>query len=98
MDISFNPSVSAVRAAVTRVDNTAHSVANANTEGFQSQRLVQTEGAARDTVSISAVGYNAQDITADMTSLMSDKNTYDANLRVISMKNNMVGELIDIVR
>jgi len=97
MDLSFNPSVSAVRAAVTRVDNTAHNVANANTEGFKSQRLVQSEG-VKDTVSISAVGYNAQDLTQDMTSLTSDKHIYSANLKMISMKNDMIGETIDLVR
>jgi len=97
MDLSFNSSVSAVRASVTRVDNTAHNVANANTDGFKSQRLVQSEG-IRDTVELSAVGYNAQDLTQDMTNLMSDKHTYGANLKMISMKNDMIGETIDLIR
>jgi flagellar hook protein FlgE len=97
MDLSFNSSVSGLRAAVTRVDNTAHSIANANTDGFKSQRLIQSEG-VKDTVSISAAGYNAQDISRDMTDLMSDKHTYGANLKMISMKNNMIGETIDLVR
>jgi len=98
MDLSFNSSVSGLRAAVTRVDNTAHSIANVNTDGFKSQRLVQSEGAAKDTVEISAVGYNAQDLAQDMTNLMSDQHTYGANLKMISMKNNMIGETIDLVR
>ncbi|MDR0305683.1 MAG: hypothetical protein LBI42_02480 [Chitinispirillales bacterium] len=96
MELSFNPSVSGMRAAATRIDNTAHSVANANTENFQSQRLLQSEGAAKDTVSISAVGYNAQDLAADMTSLVSDKNVYGANLKMIAAKNDMLGETIDL--
>ncbi|MDR2728117.1 MAG: hypothetical protein LBB56_03220 [Chitinispirillales bacterium] len=97
MNVSFNSSVSGIKAAVTRVDNTAHSVANANTDDFKSQRLLQTED-AKDTVSISAVGQNAQDITRDMTDLMSDKHTYNANLKMVSMKNNILGETIDLVR
>ena len=97
MNVSFNSSISGLRAAVTRVDNTAHSVANANTDDFKSQRLLQTEE-AKDTVSISAVGQNAQDITRDMTGLMSDKNTYNANLKMISMKNSILGETIDLIR
>jgi len=95
MDLSFNSSVSGMRAAVTRIDNTAHSVANANTEDFKSQRLLQSEGPT-DSVSISAVGYNSQDLNNDMTNLMSDRNVYGANLKMVQMKNNILGETIDL--
>jgi len=98
MEISFNSSVSGLKAAVTRVDNTAHNIANTNTDDFKSQRLVQSEGAAKDTVELSAVGQNAQDLTQDITNLMSDQHSYGANLKMISMKNDMVGTTIDLVR
>jgi len=98
MDVSFNSSVSGLRAAVARVDNVANNVANVNTEGFQPQRVVQSEGAARDSVSLSVVGQHAQDLAQDMTELMSSARSYDANLRVISMKNNMIGETINLIR
>jgi flagellar basal-body rod protein FlgC len=68
MDISFSAPVSAMNAAQLRLDNTAHNVANVNTENFRPQRVEQAETTrqaqqpaqpARDTFEATAAGANA---------------------------------------
>ncbi|MFP4013301.1 MAG: flagellar basal body rod C-terminal domain-containing protein [Chitinispirillaceae bacterium] len=95
MNTSFNTSAFGLRAAQTNLDNTAHSIANVNTAEFTPRKLHQSETIPPGT-RISAAKPGSQDLTRDMTDLTVSKNAYTANLKVIKLQDNMLGELIDL--
>ncbi len=96
MSISFSPSLSGIRAAQTGIDNTAHSIANVNTEPFTPRRMLQSETAPSGT-EVTGFKETTTDLARDMTDLTVYKNSYSANLKMVKVQNTMLGELLDIV-
>ncbi|MFP4240725.1 MAG: hypothetical protein ACLFQB_09775 [Chitinispirillaceae bacterium] len=94
--ISFNAPVFGLRAAQTNLDNTAHSVANVNTSGFAPENLHQSEMQPSETA-ITGAKPDTPDPARDMADLKVSKNAYSANLKMIRVQNNTLGELIDLV-
>lgn len=96
MNISLYTSTSGLRAAQTNLNNTAHSIANVNTEGFTPQKLIQSETIPSGT-RVSAAKPESQDLARDMTDLTVSKNAYTANLKMVKLQDNLLGELIDLI-
>ncbi|GAA6142597.1 flagellar basal body protein [Hydrogenophaga sp. 5NK40-0174] len=94
--------LSGMQAAQTRLNVTAHNVANVQTEGFQRQRVEQTANAetggvtARVTQPESATGQNVDALVEDMVEQKMAKNTYLANLQTVKTEQEMMGNLLDI--
>jgi flagellar basal-body rod protein FlgC len=99
-------------AAQLRLDNTAHNLANANTQNFRPQRIEQVETTRqpqtvqqpRDTFEPTNAGtaaYNAgrgeQDLATDMTDMITERNTYSANAATIRAQDEVTGTTIDLV-
>lgn len=94
--------LSGMQAAQTRLNVTAHNVANVQTEGFQRQRVEQTANAetggvtARVTRPETATGQNVDALVEDMVEQKMAKNTYLANLQTVKTEQEMMGNLLDI--
>lgn len=89
-------SLSGMHAAQTRLDSSAHNVANAETSPFRRQEVVQTEqkdGGVSTSLRKSAVEGAA--LETDMVSQLQAKNAFLANLAVFKTSNQMTGALLD---
>ena len=87
---------SAWQAYATSVQTTAHNVANLNTEGFKaSQTTFQENGGGGVTAAVSGTR-DTVDISKEATSLISDKNSFKANLTVLKTADEMTKELLSI--
>ena len=88
-------SLSGMNAAQTRLQVSAHNIANLNTDGFTRQEVLQsptTGGGTLATVSTSGQG---SDLTTDMVQQLQAKNAFYANLSVFKSSNEMIGNLLD---
>jgi len=106
MDTSFAISNSALSATQTRHDVTANNVANINTKGFESRSVIQKEssptgteiGAIRKTPNTSPTQESNTDFAKEATDMITNRNVYGANGKVIKVQNDMMGEVINLVR
>ncbi len=104
MDSSFSSSVSGIKAAITRQDITAHDVANIDTPGFKEQIPHQVE-TKPDGTKISHISRrpNTQkdlsntSLTEETKEQIQNKRALGANAKVLKVKNDMLGEVIDLV-
>lgn len=88
--------LSGMNAAQTRLDSSAHNVANTETTPFRRQEVIQTEqtdGGVSTSLSKSAVSGAA--LETDMVAQLQAKNAFLANLAVFKTSNQMVGALLD---
>ncbi len=97
--------LSGMQAAQTRLDVTAHNVANVQTEGFQRQRVEQTANAetggvtarvTRSGTADTATGESIDRLAEDMVEQKMAKYTYLANLQTVKTEQEMMGNLLDI--
>jgi flagellar hook-associated protein FlgK len=87
---------SGMAAAQTRLQTSAHNVANLQTEGFKRQQVTQTAqngGGVNTTLSRSEQVGPA--LEADVVSQLQAKNEFLANLAVFKTANKMQGALLD---
>jgi flagellar hook protein FlgE len=104
LDISFSSSLSGVRTAIQRNDLAAHDVANSATPGFEERVPSQVENTPWGT-KISRIGatpnphagYSNTDLAVETAEQIQNKTTLSANLKAIQVKDNMLGEIIDLV-
>lgn len=88
--------LSGMRAAQTRLDASAHNVANLQTEGFHRQevaQLEQAEGGTTTRISRAAAAQSA--LETDLVDQLEAKNAFLANLAVFRTSNKMLGALFD---
>lgn len=91
-------SLSGMNAAQTRLQASAHNIANLNTDGFTRQEVVQSTmngGGTLAKVSPSANGPGSS-LETDMVQQLQAKNDFLSNLAVFKASNAMIGSLIDI--
>jgi flagellar hook protein FlgE len=106
MDASFVAPLSGMRVTQVRQDVVGHNVANINTQGYEERNVIQKEdrpsgvsvAAITKTPNTSPTGESNTDLPTAMTGLLTNKNTYGANARVIKVQDRMLGEIIDLVR
>jgi flagellar basal body rod protein FlgG len=88
--------LSGMNTAQTRLDASAHNVANLSTEGFRRQEVVQTEqsgGGVSPAIRRSASTGPA--LEQDVVEQLQAKNSFLANLAVFKTSNKMAGVLLD---
>ncbi len=93
--------LSGLRAAQTRLDTTAHNVANAQTPGFRRHTVqqtavperagVQTQVVREDAEQAGDLGHLAEDLVEQRMALYS----FAANLKTIETEDRMLGSLLD---
>lgn len=113
MSISFNTSVSGVRAALDVLGVSAHNIANVNTDGFKKQEVVLREGhnggvdAAISESSEPGSSYQNEDgeiveasnvdLPDEIADQLSAKHLLSANLAVIKRTDEAYESLMDII-
>lgn len=89
-------SLSGMNAAQTRLQASAHNIANFNTPDFTRQEVMQStlaEGGTRaDVVQAGSSGANLE---ADMVQQLLAKNSFMANLLTFKSSNSALGSLLD---
>jgi flagellar hook protein FlgE len=89
-------SLSGMQAAQTRLDASAHNIANQQTEGFQPlevQQTTQAEGGVTSQVQRSTgTGPSLED---DVVAQLQAKNSFLSNLQVFKTNDNMLGSLLN---
>jgi flagellar hook-associated protein FlgK len=89
-------SLSGMQAAQTRLQASAHNIANAQTQGFQRQQVVQQEQAeGGTTVSMQRAASAQSALETDVVQQLEAKNSFLANLAVYRTSNRMLGVLFD---
>jgi len=89
-------SLSGMNAAQTRLDSSAHNVANTETPGFRRQEVVQMEqkdGGVSTALTKSTAEGSA--LETDLVAQLQAKNAFLANLAVFKTSNQMAGALLD---
>lgn len=89
-------SLSGMNAAQTRLQSSAHNIANLNTQSFQRQEVTQSalaEGGTRAELSrADSIGANLE---TDMVQQLQAKNIFLVNLSVFKTSNAVLGSLLD---
>lgn len=92
--------LSGMQAASTRLDVSAHNVANVQTPNFHRQVVHQQSVQSQETAGVvTTVGKAAEvgaDLAADMVEQMSASYSYKANLHTIQTQEQMTGSLLDL--
>ncbi len=87
---------SGMQAAQTRLSSSASNIANAGTDGFRRQEVVQT---AQPEGGVSASNRRADaegaELATDLTTQLQAKNAFLANLTVFKANDQMAGVLLD---
>jgi flagellar hook protein FlgE len=90
-------SLSGMQAAQTRLDASAHNIANQQTEGFQPlevQQSTQADGGVSSQVERSTgAGPSLED---DVVAQLQAKNSFLSNLNVFKTNDSMLGSLLNI--
>lgn len=89
-------SLSGMHAAQTRLDSSAHNIANTETTPFRRQEVVQTE--QKDggvSTSLSKSSMEGASLETDMVAQLQAKNAFLANLAVFKTSSQMTGALLD---
>ena len=104
MDISFSSSLSGMKAAIRRHDIGAHDVANVNTGGFEEQvpHQVEKKPAGTEISHVSRTPNSNKeisntDLAVESTEQIQNEKTLSANAKVIKAKDEMLGEVIDLL-
>jgi flagellar hook protein FlgE len=104
MDVSFAAPVSGMQVSSFRLDVTAHNVANVDTPGFSEYQTVQSDVvpqgvrvAALNRVPNPDRSTSNTDLAEQMVALKTDSNTFTANAKVVKVKDQMLGTLLDMV-
>jgi flagellar hook protein FlgE len=102
--VSFTAPISGAQAAITRHDITAQNVANINTPGFEAYVPHQTDMMPEGTRIASVTrtpNYTPQtsntDLVEETKEQIVNKGSLSANLKVLKTKDQMLGEVIDLI-
>ena len=96
--------LSGMRATQSRLDASAHNVANAQTPGFQRQQVTQTAqtGAGglsaqvgQETASLAQGADGSNRLAEDMVEQRMSLYSFEANLRTVQTQDAMLGTLLD---
>ena len=101
----INASVSGMQTAAKRLNITANNVANLQTEGYQAKRAINGDTASGgvDIVEIQSSEAPATpsssnvDLTTEVSHQIIDKNTYEANAKMLKAQYDTLGTLLDIL-
>jgi flagellar hook protein FlgE len=104
MEISFSAPISGIKTAMTRHDVTANDVANVNTPGYEERSVRQSDMPGQG-VRISSIGRTPNpestisntDLAEEAKEQIQNKNTLTANIKVMKVKDRMLGELLDLI-
>lgn len=88
--------VSGVQAASTRLNVSAHNVANANTPDFRKQVVQQSQEAAGVVTTIGKAEEVGVDLAAELVAQQAASYDFKANLRTLRTQEEMMGSLLDI--
>lgn len=104
MGISFAAPLSSLQTTFIRQDVTANNIANVNTPGFAQQDVQQAEmrtgGVRVSSITRNrndSVEFSNVDLAQQMTELMMNKELTKIDAKVIKVKDQMLGTLIDMV-
>ena len=88
--------LSGMNAAQTRLDSSAHNIANNSTPEFHRQEVVQTEQQAGGvSTALKQSSTEGAALADDMVAQLQSKNAFLANLAVFKTSNQMAGTLLD---
>jgi flagellar hook protein FlgE len=103
MSLSFDPSISALKAAATRHAVSAHDIANVNTPGFRQTNVYQTDMMPSGTrishlerTPAPSPDLSGTDLTEEVKEQKISKNDFQANLRVVNVRDEMTQDLLDL--
>ena len=86
-----------MNAAQTRLQVSAHNIANLGTDGFRRQQVVQSDSTSGGaSVSLSRAPDAGSSMEADMVGLLQAKSAFLANLAVFRASDRMMGSLLDV--
>ncbi len=104
MAIPFLSPISGIKAAIKRHDITAHDVANINTPGYEEQvpHQVETKPYGTKISHISRTPNPSKessntDLAEETKEQIRNRRALSANVKVIKAKDDMLGEVIDLV-
>ena len=87
---------SGMAAAQTRLQTSAHNMANLQTDGFKRQQVTQTaESGGGVSTTLSKADKPGNALESDVVSQLQAKNEFLANLAVFKTANKMQGALLD---
>lgn len=103
MNAILSTSLSGMQAATTRLDVSAHNIANAQTPDFRrevvQQQTLGTGLAQEQPGVVTTIGKSEEigaDLAADLVEQMQASYSYKANLRSIRTQDEMMGSLLDV--
>lgn len=88
--------LSGAQAASQRMEVAAHNIANAQTEGYQRQKVIQSQETRGVVTSIGREQEVGPDLAADLAAQKAAAYQYKANLRTIETERQMLGSLLDL--
>lgn len=102
--MNISAPTSGIQTSITRHDITAHDIANINTPGFEERTPHQVElnpqgvriGSVTRTPNRSSDTSNT-DLVEESKEQIQNKHTLTANTKVLKAKDQMLGEVIDLV-
>jgi flagellar hook protein FlgE len=103
MSLSFDASLSGVKAATIRQAVSANDIANINTPGYRQVNVYQTDASPDGTRIANLVrtpnsnpDLSGTDLVEEVKEQKISKNDFQANLKVIKVKDEMTKDLLDI--
>jgi len=88
---------SALDAYTTKIEVTAHNVANTNTENFKPSQVTQQETQSGGVNAAVRPTDDQVDISREAVEMLSTVNGYKANLQVIKTDTEMTQSMLDII-
>jgi flagellar hook protein FlgE len=101
MNSTLSIAMSGLNAASTRLNVSAHNIANSQTPGFKRQQVEQTalaQGGVSVTVDSAGVAQSVPlaSLAEDMVQQISAAYEFKANLKVIQTEQDLLGQLLDL--
>jgi len=88
--------VSGAQAASQRMEVAANNIANAQTEGYQRQKVVASQEASGVVTSVGKEQEVGPDLAADLVQQKMASYQYKANLKTVQTESQMMGSLLDL--
>jgi flagellar hook protein FlgE len=103
MSLSFDASISGVKAAAIRHAVSANDIANINTPGYNQATVLQTDASPSGTRIASLAktpnpnpDLSGTDLVEEVKEQKISKNDFSANLKVIKIQDEMTKDILDI--
>jgi len=97
MNVTSSTALAGMFAEQSKLNSSAHNIANLGTQDFTRQEVVQstTAGNGTQTTVRSSTSGAGNNLEADLVQQLQSANTYLANLSVFKTNNDMIGTLIN---